>query len=130
MEVIKVVCGIIYHQESIFIARRKEGKSMAGKWEFPGGKIHDGESQKEALKRELFEELGMEVIVGEKIGSNMHQYENFHIELIAYKCEFAKATYSMTDHDEYKWVEPKSLSEFEFTDADIPLINIINGISE
>jgi 8-oxo-dGTP diphosphatase len=128
MEVIKVVCGIIYHQESIFIARRKEGKSMAGKWEFPGGKIHDGESQKEALKRELFEELGMEVIVGEKIGSNIHHYESYSINLIAYRCKFVSATFAMTDHDQYKWVTRKILGEFNFTDADIPLIDLINSI--
>ena len=127
MKEIKVVCGIIYHQNKIFVARRKGGKDFAGKWEFPGGKVEDGESEQDALKRELLEELGMKVTVGEKLCSNTHKYENFHIELIAYKCEFIKATYVLTDHDQYEWVEPKSLHEFNFTDADIPLIDLINN---
>ena len=127
MKEIKVVCGIIYHQNKIFIARRKEGKGFAGKWEFPGGKIEADEREQEALNRELFEELGMKVTASERLGSFTHKYENFHIELIAYKCEFIKATYVLTDHDQYEWVEPKSLHEFNFTDADIPLIDLINN---
>ncbi len=130
MKVFKVVCGIIYQQNKIFIARRKKGRDFAGKWEFPGGKVEKEESEKEALNRELLEELGMKVIIGEKIGSNKHQYETFSIVLIAFKCQFVSANYAMTDHDDYKWVESKSLHEFDFTDADLPLIDLINSISE
>jgi len=130
MKEIKVVCGIIYHNNKIFIARRKEGKDFSGKWEFPGGKVENEESEKEALCRELLEELGMKVIVGKKIGFSKHQYETFSIELIAYNCKFVSATFVMTDHDQYRWVEHKSLHEFDFTDADIPLIDLINRFSE
>lgn len=127
MKEIKVVCGNIYHQNKIFIARRKEGKGFAGKWEFPGGKVEDGESEQDALKRELLEELGMKVTVGVNLGSNTHQYQTFAVRLIAYTCDFIEASYIMTDHDEYKWVETKNLNEFDFTDADIPLIDLINS---
>ena len=128
MKVINVVCGIIYQQDKIFIARRKKGKDFVGKWEFPGGKVENEESEKEALCRELLEELGMNVIVDEKIGSNIHHYESYSIKLIAYRCKFVSATFAMTDHDQYKWVTRKILGEFNFTDADIPLIDLINSI--
>ena len=107
---IKVVCGIIYNEDNeIFIARRRKGKSMAGKWEFPGGKLEDGEREPECLKRELFEELGMQVEIREKVGENIHHYDTFSIRLIAYRCTFISATYQKTDHDAYVWV---SIEEF------------------
>ena len=123
---IKVVCGIISNSEGkIFIARRKEGKTMGGKWEFPGGKLEQGETEQACLQRELLEELGMQVKVGEKLGENEHHYTDFSIRLIAYQCEFISATYALTDHDAYEWVEVKVLSSFDLANADIPLLELI-----
>ncbi|MBD0831298.1 (deoxy)nucleoside triphosphate pyrophosphohydrolase [Aestuariibaculum sediminum] len=98
---------------------------MAGKWEFPGGNIEKNESEIEALKRELREELGMFVNVQEKIGSNIHNYDDFTINLIAYRCEFKSASFKLTDHDQYNWVEPKNLSKYDLAKADIPIVNLI-----
>ena len=123
---INVLCGIIQNQEGkIFIARRKEGKSMAGKWEFPGGKLEPGETEKACLQRELLEELGMQVKVGEKLGENEHLYETFSIRLIVYQCEFISATYELTDHDKYAWVDLKELSSYEWAEADLPFVKLI-----
>lgn len=123
---IDVLCGIISNSEGqIFIARRKPGKSMAGKWEFPGGKLELGETEQACLQRELFEELGMHVKVGEKLGANEHHYENFSICLIAYQCEFISATYALTDHDTYKWVSREELGNYELAEADVPLLELI-----
>tara|TARA_B110000908_G_C10190560_1_gene420255 strand:- start:643 stop:1020 length:378 start_codon:yes stop_codon:yes gene_type:complete len=123
---IQVLCGIISNSEGkIFIARRKEGKSMAGKWEFPGGKLEEDETEQDCLKRELREELDMEVEVGEKLGVNEHHYKNFSIRLIAYQCEFISATYELTDHDTYEWVPKKELNNYDLAEADIPLIKQI-----
>ncbi|SFS43894.1 8-oxo-dGTP diphosphatase [Zhouia amylolytica] len=120
-----VVCAIIYRDDKVFIARRKQGKSMASKWEFPGGKIEENESEVEALKRELIEELGMSVDIHKKLGSNIHNYDDFTINLIAYSCEFKSATFTLTDHDQYIWVEPKNLSKYDLAEADIPIANLI-----
>lgn len=123
---ITVLCGIISNSEGqIFIARRKPGKSVEGKWEFPGGKLEQGESEPECLQRELLEELGMRVRVGDKLGVNKHHYENFSIRLIAYKCEFISATYVLTDHDTYLWVKTEELLSFNLADADVPFITLI-----
>jgi 8-oxo-dGTP diphosphatase len=125
MKTFDVVCGIIFHLDQILIARRKQGKSLAGKWEFPGGKVELTETEQQALKRELMEEFGMQVVILNKLGSNLHRYDDFTICLIAYKCEFIKATFELTDHDSYKWVVPTQLKNYDMADADIPLFYLI-----
>ncbi len=124
--IITVICGIIKNAEGkMFIARRKQDKSLGGKWEFPGGKIEKDETREECLQRELNEEFNMQVKVGEKLGENEHHYENFSIRLIAYNCEFISATYELIDHDAFEWVSKESLKNYELAEADIPLINLI-----
>lgn len=123
---IVVLCGIISNSKGeIFIARRKEGKSMAGKWEFPGGKLEAGESEQECLKRELQEELGMKVEVGMRLGENEHHYESISIKLIAYQCTFVSATYSLTDHDRYTWLNKEEIKKYDLAEADKPLLKLI-----
>ncbi|MFM7683912.1 MAG: NUDIX domain-containing protein, partial [Bacteroidota bacterium] len=70
MDTIRVVCGVVFDNEKVFICRRKQGKSLAGYWEFPGGKIEGSESFEQALKRELNEELEMEVVIKDFIGQS------------------------------------------------------------
>ena len=70
-----VTCAIIEKEGKILIARRAEDQKLAGKWEFPGGKVEDGESPEECLKRELEEEFGIQAEVGESITSKKHQYD-------------------------------------------------------
>ncbi len=123
---VKVLCGIITNSEGqIFLARRKPGKSLAGKWEFPGGKLEEGESEPECLKRELLEELGMEVIVHQRVGENLHQYPTFQIRLIGYRCELVSATYALTDHDAYEWVKRDEIMEYDLAEADVPLVGML-----
>jgi len=121
-KIIKVVCGIIWKENKIFIARRKPEKSLGGYWEFPGGKIEKGEDPETALARELKEELGMEIMVGKYLGENIHNYDTFTIELISHKCEFVSASYQLTDHDAYIFVSPEELLNYKLAPADIYFI--------
>ncbi|SEQ59200.1 8-oxo-dGTP diphosphatase [Hyunsoonleella jejuensis] len=125
MKELKVVCGIIYDLDKIFIARRKKGKVLSNKWEFPGGKIEEHESESNALLRELKEELGMNVIIKKKLGYNIHEYNNFTINLVAYSCRFISATYELTDHDRFEWVLPNRLKEYDLTEADIAFVSLL-----
>jgi 8-oxo-dGTP diphosphatase len=127
---IKVVCGIIYKGDEIFISRRKAEKVLGGYWEFPGGKIEVGENDEDSLTRELFEELGMKVIVNELFKTVIYHYENFSIELIAYKCDFLEATFNLTDHDLFEWVNIEELKNWQLAPADIPIAEqlILNQI--
>ena len=125
MYVVKVVCGIIWKGDTIFIARRKQEKALGGYWEFPGGKIEEGEDPEIALLRELKEELGMDVTIGEFIGRNIHHYESTSIELIAYECKFISATFELTDHVEWRFVNNSELQNFLLAPADLFLIDKI-----
>ena len=122
---ITVLCGIIYNTSGeVFLARRREGKSQAGKWEFPGGKLEAGESEAACLQRELLEELGMEVEVQERLGENVHDYVEVQIRLIAYRCKFIQATYVLTDHDEYAWVKPEEILKYDLAEADVAFLTL------
>jgi 8-oxo-dGTP diphosphatase len=123
MDTIKVVCGIIYDGDKVFLCRRNPNKSLGGYWEFPGGKIEMGETPQSALERELKEELEMQVTVNDFFKTEVHQYEKFRIELISYKCKFINSTYRMIDHDAYEWVKVNDLNFWNLAPADIPIAN-------
>lgn len=118
MKPIKVVCGIIWKDQLVFIAKRKLEKSQGGLWEFPGGKLEEHENPDTALIRELLEELGMQVNISHFFGSHVHHYESISIELLAYECEFVSATFKLTDHDEFKFILPKELKNYPMAPAD------------
>ncbi|WP_286911810.1 (deoxy)nucleoside triphosphate pyrophosphohydrolase [Flavobacterium sp. UBA4197] len=123
---IKVVCGIIYKNNLVFICRRNPDKSLGGYWEFPGGKIEAGEQQKDSLTRELSEELGMSVIVNDHFMTVIHTYAKFTIELISFKCDFQESLFNMSDHDAYEWVEVQDLNKYNLAPADIPIAKKLN----
>lgn len=122
---IRVVCGIIYKDNKILLTRRKKEKSMGGFWEFPGGKVEDGESDKDALKRELKEELNLEVYDLDFSSENTHNYDKFVIHLMGYKCKAKLDPGKLTDHDKYEWVGVSELREYNLAEADRPLLKSI-----
>ncbi len=123
MKIVKVVCGIIWKENKVLIARRKPEKSLGGYWEFPGGKLEVNESAESALIRELKEEMGMSLENIRYNDKNIHEYETFIIELIAYDCDFVNASFQLTDHDEVKFVSPNKLNEYKIAPADIYFVN-------
>lgn len=125
MENIKVVCGIIWNERKILLARRKPEKTLGGFWEFPGGKLEIEEDPVLALQRELREEMGMEVSNIQYYGVNVHPYDTFSIELVAFKCDFENATFRLTDHDDYLFVKPNELNNFKIAPADEYFIQLL-----
>lgn len=120
---IEVAAAIIHNEEGqILIARRRLGKSQAGLWEFPGGKIEAGESVVHCLQRELQEEMGIEIVPYESFGMNVHTYGSIQIRLIAWKARYQGGLIELIDHDEYRWVFPADLGQFRFAPADIPFV--------
>ena len=120
---IQVVAGIITRNKTVLIARRAPHKPMAGKWEFPGGKIEADESPERALEREIFEEFGVVIRTGPYIASNTHDYGDFKIELLAYYARYVEGEFELTDHDQIAWVSNKELKSYDLAEADIPLID-------
>ncbi len=133
MDIINVVCGIIFKENKVFICRRKNNKSLAGYWEFPGGKVELNENLKMGLLRELKEELEMEVTIEDHYLSTTHNYSDFTIKLIAYKCFIVGNHFVLNDHDQFQWVNIEELSNYKLAPADVPIANslaldIINPI--
>ncbi len=119
---IKVVCGIIYNDNKIFLCRKKPDKQFGGFWEFPGGKLELNEKPESALKRELYEEISMFVKTLNHYTTVVHKYENFTVELMAYKCEFIKADFKLTDHDKYEWMELHQIIDKKLAPADLSIV--------
>lgn len=114
-------------QGRLLIARRREGKSQAGLWEFPGGKIEPGETAQECIVRELREEMNIEVEPGPVFGSNEHAYENGSIRLIAVRARYVGGEIRLTDHDRCEWAEPRRLGDYLFAPADVKFVEMLQG---
>ncbi len=108
----------------VLLAQRPEGKSMAGLWEFPGGKIEPGESPEATLIRELHEELGIEVKEPclAPLTFASHRYEDFHLLMPLYVCRRWTGTVRGREGQALKWVRPTKLRDFPMPPADEPLI--------
>lgn len=123
---IEVAAAIIENdQGQILIARRKKGKAQEGLWEFPGGKIEGHETVEECLKRELQEEMNIDIQPYEPFGVNDHDYGATHIRLYGHKAKFIGGKLALTDHDLCAWVDPTELEEYEFAPADIKFVKML-----
>jgi 8-oxo-dGTP diphosphatase len=111
----------------VLIARRPEGKAMAGLWEFPGGKVHDGETPETALIRELKEELDIDVTQS-CLGAftfASHAYDDFHLLMPLYLCRKWEGTMRPREGQTLKWVPPMRLADYPMPPADKPLVAML-----
>ena len=122
---IEVVGAVFIHEDRVFAAKRGLGKSMAGLWEFPGGKVEADETPEEALARELREELKIDVTVGEFIVTATHQAGTAVIELSTYLCTIIEGVPVLTEHEEFRWLPVCELSDVEWAPADIPTVELL-----
>jgi len=124
----KVTAGVIEKDGKILIARRKSGKCVGANWEFPGGKLEENETLEECLKRELKEELDIEVEIISYIASNSFFCGETHIELVAYRVKYLSGEIKLVDHEEAKWVLPEELCEYKFTLPDLPIVEKVSKL--
>ena len=121
-----LVCAValIDADGRVLLAKRPEGKTLAGLWEFPGGKVEEGERPEDALIRELKEELGINVEHSclAPLTFASHTYENFHLLMPLYVCRRWKGIPQALEGQELKWVRAKDLRNFPMPPADLPLI--------
>ena len=127
MKPLRVTAAIIKKDGRILIAKRKKGWRFAGKWEFPGGKIEPHETPEECLKRELREELGIETRIGEFFCSSTYAYPHATVQLLVYQAFHVSGEYTLYDHQEIRWVLPDELTEYDFPEADKPVIEKLIG---
>lgn len=124
---IVVVGAVIEHDGKIFATKRGPNMSLAGLWEFPGGKIEAGETPQEALAREIQEELGCTVTVNDLVTTTDHEYDFGIVSLSTYRCSLVSGIPTLTEHSESVWISAESLGELEWAPADIPAVEILAG---
>ena len=120
-------CALIDRDGRVLIAKRPEGRSMAGLWEFPGGKVEENETPEAALIRELNEELGIDTSENclAPFTFTSHSYENFHLLMPLYICRKWNGSIFPKEGQETKWVKPNKLREFSMPPADVPLVAML-----
>ena len=121
MKTIKVVAAVIRDGDKILATQRGYG-DLKGGWEFPGGKIEEGETPQEALKREIMEELDTEIEVGELIDTIEYDYPVFHLAMGCYWCSVVSGDLVLKEHEAARWLGKDGLMDVEWLPADVELI--------
>lgn len=117
-----IAAGVIYKNGKLLIQQRLSEGLLGGLWEFPGGKVEAGESLEQCVAREVREELGIEIRVGEKIIAVEHAYSHFSITLHAFRCEFVAGRVKISSAQKFKWVRPRALAQYAFPAANKKVI--------
>lgn len=118
------VCAAVIEEEGkILLTERPADKQQGGFWEFPGGKIEPGESPQQALKRELREELGIEINVGPVLETVYHHYDWGSVLIIAFRCQRLSGEISHLEVSDHAWIEPKQFSTYPILPADRPILD-------
>ncbi len=131
LPVVLVVAVVLVDADGrVLLARRPEGKMMAGLWEFPGGKVHDGEAPEAALIRELKEELGIDVREAclAPLTFASHRYERFHLLMPLYVCRRWSGTIAAREGQALAWVRPAKLDQYAMPPADKPLVAMLRDL--
>ena len=122
---ITVTAGIIEREGKILVARRRPGKHMGGKWEFPGGKLEPGETPEESLVRELDEELAVRAEVGGFLCSASWEGDGLSLELLVYRVLTLSGEPVLREHQEIRWVEPRALAALDLADSDRKVVETL-----
>lgn len=122
---VAVGAAIIAHQDKILISLRPQNKRLGGYWEFPGGKLEEGETPQHALARELREELDITIEVGAILTTVYHRYAWGSVLILAYRCRYLEGTLKHLEVADHCWVEPSDLLSYNILPADRPIIKLL-----
>lgn len=123
---IDVVGAVILRDGKVLCAQRGPGH-LEGFWEFPGGKIENGETAREALAREIDEELHCVVKVGDEITTTTHEYDFGIVTLTTFYCDLLDGTPALTEHAKFRWLKPNELTTLAWAPADVPAVELIRA---
>lgn len=124
---LEVCAAVMFEDGRFLITQRMAHAHCSLLWEFPGGKCHPGESHAECLRREILEELGLEISVGDRISSISHDYEDFRIILHFYKCVRLQGEPQLLQCNDFRWVTSAQLSDYAFPEADSAFLSLLRS---
>ena len=122
---INVTCAIIYFNDKILVTQRSSSMTLPLKWEFPGGKLELNESEIDCIKREIREELSIEIEIVKKISNSPYNYGSFEINLIPFVAKYISGEISLNDHQDYKLLFASELLTLDWAEADKPIVDEI-----
>ena len=125
---LQVTAAIIIRNNKILITQRAPGQNLAGKWEFPGGKIELGEAPQQCLKREIQEELDIEIEVSDFFAESIYTYQSGTIKLMAFWCRWFSGDFNLHVHSKLAWVNRHEIELYDFAPADIPLVEKLKEV--
>jgi 8-oxo-dGTP diphosphatase len=127
---IRVVAAVIAKDGKYLITQRRETAVLPMLWEFPGGRVEEGEDDKAALRRELKERLEAEVEIGEKVGERRHEYAGYALELVLYAAKLKKDWLVAKRVRDYRWVPSTEFDDYKFPDADQRTMDLLLGLTK
>lgn len=122
-KIIKVTCALIEKDNKVLVVQRSEKMKLPLKWEFPGGKLEEDELEEECIKREIFEELRIEIEPVLKLSHSLHHYNEVSIELIPFVSKYLSGDFKLIEHQQMLWLDKNELTELDWAEADIPIVN-------
>jgi 8-oxo-dGTP diphosphatase len=120
-----VAAALIQKDDTLLIAQRGRGKRFGWQWEFPGGKVERGEAAEDCLRREIKEELNLDIHVEKHFCTVNHRYSDFVIELIVFWCSIAGGTLTLAEHEQVHWVSLSELKHYSFVEADLAVVEAL-----
>lgn len=123
----EVVAALIHDGERFLICQRPPGKARGGLWEFPGGKLEEGETPQEALRRECLEELDTQIDIGNAIADVTHVYPDTTVRLRLYEAVITGRPPRMIEHSDMRWIRACELDEFDFCPADVGILQMLKA---
>ncbi len=121
---IEVVAAVIFDEKKILVSQR-DGGDMAGRWEFPGGKIEAGETREQALKREIMEELGIIISVDSFLLTIEYDYPEFHLVMHCYQCAILFGAPRLLTHSAVKWISSQEFDSIDWLPADVQVVDYL-----
>lgn len=129
MSPLRVVAAVLVRDGRVLAAQRPAHKSQGGLWELPGGKVEPGETDAQALARELREELGVDVVVGAAVAEGLHPYPARPVLLVALRCSLAPGAEPVAhEHQALRWVDAPGLDGLAWAPADLPLLPAVRAL--